>query len=290
MEQMKDIVKDYQNALVSRKKLLQMLFIATLIMCITGLTIAVFADMRISRALYNPNQGLAKFMQTFGEFPPFIVFTCFFAGCIVFLAKADRLSIIPKIVWCVVAVTVALVSMFSFVLWFYSVHYVPWMNIIVNVIALGAACTIMWFLPKKSFSRIFVMLGIIFIIAGLAYAVTGIFKTSWGRVRFRDLADDFTPWYSPNGFNRNYSFFSGHTIAACVSTILWLAPPIFHIKNKIARAVLFALPVVLVFIMAYSRLVMGAHYLSDVVFAIFVYTVCFSLVMYFLVRTSKKTS
>jgi len=40
------------------------------------------------------------------------------------------------------------------------------------------------------------------------------FKILWGRVRFRDLAanyTNFTPWFLPQGITGNYSFPSGHT-------------------------------------------------------------------------------
>ncbi len=93
-------------------------------------------------------------------------------------------------------------------------------------------------------------------------------KIIWGRVRFRDLLSDgsfdrFTPWYHPNGINGNKSFPSGHTAGAGISYIMMLLPSLSEkYKNKFALC--FAVPFVYTSIVAYTRLVMGAHYLSDV--------------------------
>ena len=95
-----------------------------------------------------------------------------------------------------------------------------------------------------------------------------IMKNLWGRVRFRDLlssgsCDGFTAWFVINGKNGNKSFPSGHTAGAGMSYLLMLLPFIDKKREKY-RAVYFWCPFIYTSAVALTRLVMGAHYLSDV--------------------------
>lgn len=114
---------------------------------------------------------------------------------------------------------------------------------------------------------------LILAITGLAAMAVQIFfiegmKYLWGRVRFRDLleagsTDAFTPWYVINGINGNKSFPSGHTAGAAMSYLLMLLPFVFK-KWENKKQLCFWVPFVYSSVVAFTRLVMGAHYLSDV--------------------------
>lgn len=102
------------------------------------------------------------------------------------------------------------------------------------------------------------------------YAVSSglinLMKTVWGRVRFRDLTEGyggFTAWYVINGNTGDHSFPSGHTGSAGVTYyLLYLS---FVSEKWRKRAWLcFAGAFVYTSTVAATRLVMGAHYLSDV--------------------------
>ncbi len=105
-------------------------------------------------------------------------------------------------------------------------------------------------------------------------------KLFWGRVRFRHLAPgfaDFTPWYLPQGITGNESFPSGHAAMG------WMLLPIaFHLTRRFLAArngaqitapapntlaLVWVLVVVFGVAVAASRVVVGAHYLSDVAFS-----------------------
>ena len=93
-------------------------------------------------------------------------------------------------------------------------------------------------------------------------------KYLWGRVRFRDLLaagnyDAFTSWLHPNGINGNKSFPSGHTAGAGMSYLMMLLP-LCTDRFKGKERLCFLLPFAYTSLVAFSRLVMGAHYLSDV--------------------------
>lgn len=97
-----------------------------------------------------------------------------------------------------------------------------------------------------------------------AIVIGGGLKMIWGRVRFRELdsALQFRAWFLPQGINGHHSFPSGHTIT--LSTILCLlviskdCP-----KQRTPWYIVFAVYAFII-IMTISRMIMGAHYLSDV--------------------------
>ncbi len=94
-------------------------------------------------------------------------------------------------------------------------------------------------------------------------------KYLWGRVRFRDLLkagsyDSFTPWYHPNGINGNKSFPSGHTAGAGMSFTMMFLPYISKKWRKKGEVLCFLLPFIYTCTVGFTRLIMGAHYLSDI--------------------------
>ena len=90
-----------------------------------------------------------------------------------------------------------------------------------------------------------------------------------GRVRFRDLAVDysnFTPWFLPPGPSGNYSFPSGHAAMG------WMFLPLLILVKDIEwKKPIKIVTIILVLgwgtFVGLSRIVVGAHYASDVLFS-----------------------
>jgi membrane-associated phospholipid phosphatase len=76
--------------------------------------------------------------------------------------------------------------------------------------------------------------------------------------------NEFTPWYLPQGYTGNYSFVSGHTMTACFC--LFLVSIITTISPKLCskRKILNILAVGWIICVAFSRVIYGAHFASDV--------------------------
>ena len=94
-------------------------------------------------------------------------------------------------------------------------------------------------------------------------------KTFWGRVRFRDLDalySHFTPWYLPQGITGFDSFPSGHAAMG------WLLLPIFILfsrKTNLTKYFVLTLIIIWAVVLSLSRVAIGAHYASDVLFGSF---------------------
>ncbi len=149
------------------------------------------------------------------------------------------------------------------------------------------------------------------VIAALAAAVVAnivimIVKDPIGRMRFRAInssvgqaliadgkVQGYTPWYIRNGqppkdiiamFVANYpgasdafkSFPSGHTCAAGMSYALIMLPDVVEFKHKkFGKIACWVAPIVITMLVAISRIVVGAHYMSDVTFGGTIAFLCF---------------
>lgn len=104
----------------------------------------------------------------------------------------------------------------------------------------------------------------IFYVAVLLTAIfiTTIIKIGWGRIRYRDMEQisQFCVWYRPCAMYGNSSFPSGHTTAftTLLCFLQWKHNP--YEKPSIYRYILLTFFILL---MPVTRMIMGAHFLSD---------------------------
>lgn len=102
--------------------------------------------------------------------------------------------------------------------------------------------------------------------------VTQIIKSSFGRTRYRNLEtdhSDFTPWYKINGFTGERSFPSGHVSMAIMVFPLMVLINASNMRDT-PKNILSLILILWSILVSYGRMVVGAHYLTDVVFSIFV--------------------
>ncbi len=139
--------------------------------------------------------------------------------------------------------------------------------VLLTGIAAGALAY--YLLPKSAeelweFFRISVT-GVVYMV--LVLVVINLFKVFWGRVRFREMEGDFSlfsPWFLPQGINGHRSFPSGHTSNAATLYIVTMFAP-FCRKNW-KRVLCYLIPILWIMVMAVSRVLVGAHFASDVLF------------------------
>jgi len=123
------------------------------------------------------------------------------------------------------------------------------------------------------------------------YLFVSLTKYFWGRVRFCNLDSSFsqyTPWYLPQGPTGHESFASGHTAEG------WLLLPIsvilFSGRGSVTQVIGTALSIGWGIAVAVSRVRLGAHYASDVLFSSGVGIMAFLLLyQYFSLRVKRNT-
>lgn len=211
------------------------------------LIIAIFADYKISCFLYNPSDLLARFLQD--GFP--LLLEIGLAYC--FLMIFDRthwyafigflLSLAVLLSDCIKLLTKPLFSVEIFVV---ATLILFFLLILRHLTVKQRAYLYPYF---SFFLQVFVM----------TFLTVVILKVLWGRIRFRDLQDaaSFCPWYLPCA-QGGTSFPSGHvsTFSACVLCFCSLP----FIKEK---KIFFIIAWSAICIMMISRVIMGAHYVSD---------------------------
>lgn len=249
-----NMIKKYRNFII--------LFYAAAIVC---MIVAAFCDLQIDINLNNPKNPFAIWFYNTGEMPSRLV--CPLAGTVIYCLSKKKAGRFAGFV-----ITMG----GSAYLGYHIGHYffVSENNVTFGILY-GIGCGVICLLAGK---HIYVPENMkkplmVLAVAGIAVmfvqlGVVEILKYLWGRVRFRDLLaagnyDQFTAWYHPNGINGNKSFPSGHTAGAGISYLAMLLP-LCSKKAKTHYTACFVVPFLYTSVVAYTRLVMGAHYLSDV--------------------------
>lgn len=166
---------------------------------------------------------------------------------------------------------------------------------LVMAVASGLALISLWKRVKKEDNEKYIRWSYAIICTVAFYLIVHFIKSPIGRVRFRAMNylspeyanafDFYTPWYVINGKRKLYdlvnanesntlynfvsdackSFPSGHTFSAGMLYTL-LALPYLNEKfaKRSSRAILWTVTIAYTGIVAISRIVAGAHYMSDV--------------------------
>lgn len=142
------------------------------------------------------------------------------------------------------------------------------------------------FLRKKTADQIYELLKIavvtiIYLLSVLVFI--NLIKIFWGRVRFREMTDpaQFSRWFIPQGITGDRSFPSGHTANAATLYVVTMFAPL--VKKNWQKALCYIIPILWIVVMAGSRVLVGAHYASDVLFgamiSVLLFYVCKRIVL-----------
>ncbi|MGN0405170.1 MAG: phosphatase PAP2 family protein [Bariatricus sp.] len=253
-----------------------------------ALLIFTFTDLQISQAICR-KQFPARVLEIIGEIP-FMVMTL--SGCAMLIRFRNRQKKLAGILTLSgIGILFLLISaMGGFMVYNYmsrNIENVP--GILAPVMGIVMAAVAVWIAvkvpeDKRKAAVSFAITALIYFV--LVIVVMNSLKTVWGRMRFREMTDpltQFTPWYqicSRGGFSDVYaSFPSGHSMNSAAAILLILFPrfmPGLVGKEKMLRVIVY-LWIVLV---GSSRVMMGAHFASDVTVGIML-----SLLLFELTRT-----
>ena len=231
------------------------------------LALCAFFDLQIAHAAFQPESEFGHFLHKFGECPGHALIL-YSAGVYLLLGRHLIIRLLMILPFCLE-------------IWIFVAKHPPIHSFsegaLVSFLVLFPLAIILYtrrFTTNAEMSRSAALV----VLAGVLHPIilVQILKKLWGRVRFDDLVEgetQFTPWYLPQGFTDHHSFPSGHTAMGILACFLVLYFP-SHLR-KLAFLPLFAWAMAV----AASRVILGAHYVSDVIFSLFIgltLLLCFS--------------
>lgn len=239
--------------------------IAFYALCAAALAAASFVDLKLDILLNAPDNIFAVWFYNTGEIPCRLI--CPIAGTALLYCCRSKFARFAG-----ACISIGGGAYFGY---YFGEHFFAEENQLVYGIVYGIGFSLVLIFAGRfvkipdNLKRPIAALAIagIAVMAAQLLAVEGM-KYLWGRVRFRDLLaagsyDSFTPWYVINGINGNKSFPSGHTGGAAMSFLAMFLPYISKSAYK-HRQLCFFVPFIYTCTVAVTRLIMGAHYLSDV--------------------------
>ena len=218
-----------------------------------------FLDLNISIAIVDKTSTWGNFGADYGEIPGYALIAIALATLLGSLFTNLKLQKIPAYVGIVVGVL--------FVLFIGDEKYVNmgWSLIF----SLLIYTIITWNKDWKHYRNISGVVALLAVINPLLFVQ--IAKILCGRVRFRNLVppiyNGFTPWFLPPGISGGGSSFpSGHTAMGWMFLPLLIAVKDRKIKDPL-RIIVSVLVIGWGLFVGLSRIAVGAHYASDVLFS-----------------------
>lgn len=272
-------------------------------------------DLQISMALtdlisgnYYSNNLFGRFFETIGEMPIYLIVA--FASAVIFHNVSRReknfVTLIVKIF--AILVSVAMLYYMSYKIFKYLSQHYGFEDLIGSIedyIAYALfGCSITGFLfyltrnlPNKFLNKMLIWAITVWLTALLSQTITHSLKGIAARPRFRAMfvIQDFNifrswfdfqgsvpelkeDWVNFYGASKDWfkSFPSGHTSAAALLITLTTIPVLFEKTNKKNVKILLNISVYLfIFAVMLSRIIVGAHFLTDVTMGLFITVISF---------------
>ncbi len=278
-----------------RKQKFSIPIIIAVILWLAALAAATVYDLEISLSVADENSVFGRILEIFGE-PPAIIFASFNFSLMAahFIKKSvrDHRDIIFAAVCLILTVGTVFFTVFEsadyLANWLTPADSAPMaVKLVISVVIAALILFNALRLSKNATDKYFETACRCAAVAVLTLAVIWLFKLLWGRVRFRQLESiaDFTSWYLPQGFNGYFSFPSGHTANA---TVIFTTAYYFKFlpeRYEKIKPLFYSLLIIWIALVAFSRVSVGAHYLSDVLFG---GAITFAIVFFLRPKTPNK--
>ena len=276
-----------------------LIFLAVLVALMSFLAIGTF-DYNFSYAIVNPHSLWANFFNQFGEIPAFLLLLI---GITILFGGRNKDVLWKNILAHIFALP--FMALFSYAITNMPVRYmfenhetgmgedIP-LALTITTLILGVILFITTLVVQHKVSdkklKEMKKAGILFIVLIVGEMIlVNVVKVIWGRPRMRilDSIDGFKKWYEINGpapTNNHKSFPSGHTANgfAAIGYVLFFS----YFKN-INKKLVLAFSLTWGSLVALSRVVLGAHFLSDVISAGYITIYLFILLNFLFFRKKK---
>ena len=253
------------------------LFIILLLVWIFLAVVLGIYDLDISKSIVNQNSNWAKFLENYGMIPGILVIL---SGMYIYYSYIK----INSGVWSYIQRVVLFVVSSGLIFHLFEIiigEFVTNNLIVFLIVSFAISLIVFTTLHIKNQVQNILTIGYSKVVLGMGLVGYVIFiqgiKYFWGRVRFRELDaafSQFTPWYLPQGFTGFDSFPSGHAAMGFI-----LLPLLILLSNHIEWIKIFVFVLIFLWgvVLALSRLAIGAHYASDVLFGSFFIIMSFLL-------------
>ncbi len=289
-------------------KFLDILIVSAI--CVIGIIFGSLFDWKLANLVYNPNSGLGSFFETFGESIAYAMIPL--GGVLIFKALIQQKERKWKALGIAVLVLANLACIYFLGDSFTFAHndYGRRLNtvpsyLVATILSLLFTLLFYWVIRNDASSSYLLQAGIIILMARfIQFVLMHGLKVLAARPRYRFLVnpnlntDDeiFRQWWEFHfrglSISDNYkSWPSGHCATAAQLLLLPLLYPVRKGQRKNGRTRLFVFSLAVDLLIAYSRMVYGAHFLSDVSFGLLVGSLCAYLstaVRYALVGKKKR--
>ncbi len=255
------------------------------------LLVGTFYDEKISEALYNPHGFVVMLISGIGAYP-FFAFAVLFGGCLYERTLHSDLNKTLKLILCVLLILVitavgfigagALVDKDSLGYIYPKLNRNIPVILCISIVSIFPLAYLGYRLAKSTADeKLLKHVICLLLIFAIAYAVLQIVKGTFHRPRYRLTLQGFegigfVPWFKPFLGYQDYiaqfgidkgefrSFPSGHSILStcmviALQSLSWIS---LRLRDKQFR--LGILGFFISFIIIISRVILGAHYLSDV--------------------------
>lgn len=245
-------------------------------------------DLQISNAIVQPEHPIGMWLEFFGVLVGPWIFILAGTVCFIYSQKSPLLK--ARRTRMALSIICILTGIGYCAMLYIDAGLIP--GIVFGTITLIAFFIWSFYLDRKTAASIknlcyIAIIAIIYLLSVLI--IINLIKICWGRVRFRDMIDvaQYSPWFMPQGINGHRSFPSGHTANAATLYIIIMFVPLC--KHKFLKALCYIVPIVWIVVMAASRVLVGAHYASDVLFGALISIALFYLSKHIVFLSYKKS-
>lgn len=262
-----------------------------MLVCALALAVFYFTDLPIAQAVYHPNTAFGIFFDVLS--PSIAPMVGLFLICTLYTSGRGRsISQAARITELVLAAVCAVIAVHQFD--HYAKTDLPIWGIGLAAAGLLALMLVLtrWIKPDRAQLQQLVISAVVMILT--VFLLVQVIKMIWGRRRFFTMDDpltQFTPWIFPQGGgtgNTYQSFPSGHTANGCALLLVLLFPRAIPALRRV-RPLLVVLVTAWIPMMAFSRMLEGKHFASDVTAGLLLALAVFLLVSseWFRTRTEK---
>ncbi len=272
----------------------RLLFLPAVIIPIIGIIVGSCIDLKINQAIYDRYNGFGIFFSAFGEFPVYSFLGVMAAGfinlCKDFKKVWQRILLIALAIGCF-GVSIYFQGKHIFALNAYDRSDLLLVGFAIAAVMVSLAYIAGFFLFKYATinpKQILIILLTIVVIYGVSIGINQLLKLGMARPRSRFLFDTDTVgsnyrdwWQSGKSVRENWvgelfpngkeitkeefkSFPSGHLANTALFLPMFMAVPMINSHVKIKDWVIVAISTSWCMLLAYTRMRVGAHFLSDV--------------------------